>query len=323
MHWIQTFGLAVVVAISGGCAILPRTRTREVLQNPFPQLQRVAVLPFFNQSQSPHVDGVQVAAAYFAALQAIDGFEVMPVGVAENAYRRYASVHGEPTGGEQFQELAREIGAEAIVVGAVTDFDSYYPPRMAMSVNWYAANPGFHPIPTGYGLPWGTEAEENIPARIVRQTEFELARSQLATQTPATAIQTADGTPPPVPPTHIEAGQFMHESFIAGQLPPNWPDATDLIPDPPLAVPTPVQLTVEPVLTHTKLHRGDDPYFTTRLADHVETSDDARGLSWRGYIKRSDDFIRFCCHLHVTEMLEARGGSRPSDVIVALPVDRY
>ncbi len=322
MHAVKTI-VAAALLLSSGCALIPQTRTRDVLQNPFPQLQRVAVLPFFNQSESPHVDGVQVARAYFAALQAIDGFEVMPVGVAENAYRRYAAVHGEPTTGAQFQELAREIGAEAIVVGAVTDYDSYYPPRMAMSVNWYAANPGFHAIPSGYGLPWGTEAEENIPARIVRQTEFELARSQLATQTPAVVAPPGTATPAASLPILNQNGEEWIDPALAGSLPPAWPNATDLIPDPPSPVPPPVIVTTEPVLTHTKLHRGDDPYFTGRLSDYVETADDARGMSWRGYVKRSDDFIRFCCHLHVAEMLEARGGSRPANLIVRLPVDRY
>ena len=30
------------------------------------------------------------------------------------------------------------------IVGAVTDYSPYYPPRMGLAVNWYAANPGFH-----------------------------------------------------------------------------------------------------------------------------------------------------------------------------------
>ncbi len=72
------------------------------------------------------------------------------------------------------------MGVEALVVGSVTDFDAYYPPRMAMTVHWYAANEGFHPIPAGYGLPWGTDHEKHIPKRIAREAEFELARSQLS-----------------------------------------------------------------------------------------------------------------------------------------------
>ena len=50
-----------------------------------------------------------------------------------------------------------------MVVGAVTDYSPYYPPRMALHVEWYAANPNFHPIPPGYGLPWGTPEERRHP----------------------------------------------------------------------------------------------------------------------------------------------------------------
>ncbi len=79
----------------------------------------------------------------------------------------------------------------------------------------------------------------------------------------------------------------------------------------------------EPILSHTRIYRGDDPYFTERLANHIESSDDARPASWQGYLKRSDDFIHFCCHLHITEMLESRGGREESDLIFRWPLSRY
>ncbi|MFG0254729.1 MAG: hypothetical protein ACF787_06475, partial [Rhodopirellula sp. JB053] len=179
-------GLVMLVA-GGGCALVPETRTRDALHNPFPQLKRVAVLPFFNQSDQPNVDGEAVGRAYYAALQAVPGFEVLPVGVTTLQYRAFSAQFGEPRSGEDFQKLAQMMDVEAIVVGSVTDFDAYYPPRMGLTVHWYAANEGFHAIPPGYGLPWGTESEDKIPARIAREAEFELARSQLKTQEPRSA----------------------------------------------------------------------------------------------------------------------------------------
>ena len=379
----------------GGCSLVPEARTRDVLHNPFPQLKRVAVLLFFNQSEHPNLDGEAVARAYYGALQAIPGFEVLPVGVTAMQWQAYASQFGEPRTGADFQRLAQMMDVEAIVVGSVTDFDSYYPPRMAMTVHWYAASEGFHPIPAGYGLPWGTEGEEKIPARIVREAEFELARSQLKTQLPQeptapinrpARVRSDAGDPsassdpwqdealvkgdyqnnplrqiqyeeavaphqiltPAIGPNGesiqripsdldavaIESGwvpleetfdayHFAEDCIEETPLPPDWPEPTDLIPDPPSPVPPVLIRQHEPVLTHTRLYRGDDPYFTQRLSDYVETGDDARGMSWQGYIKRSEDFIRFCCHLHITEMLEARGGRDPSDLILRWPVSRY
>ncbi|MFG0268022.1 MAG: hypothetical protein ACF8AM_23140 [Rhodopirellula sp. JB055] len=417
--WTRTTMVWVCLSVSllSGCTLIPAARQRDTLHNPFPQMKRVAVLPFYNQSHQPNVDGEAVARSYYAALQAIPGFEVLPVGVTSTQYQTFSMQFGEPRVGADFQRLAQMMDVEAIVVGSVTDFDAYYPPRMGMTVHWYAANEGFHAIPPGYGLPWGTEAEEKIPARIVREAEFELARSQLKTQTPqrmpeATPVdQAAEDVVKPEPdfadanPLRKEADPFGddqspreassagvirlvdHHSYQAevaehqvvspniapsisegdviweedlgwegdavvddsdmnlsvmdpngvmfeescgsegfandAPLPPAWPDPTDLIPDPPAMTPPPMVAQHDPVLSHTRLYRGDDPYFTQRLADYVETGDDARGMAWQGYVKRSDDFIRFCCHLHIVEMLESRGGRDQSDLILRWPVSRY
>ncbi|TWT52804.1 hypothetical protein Pla22_04320 [Rubripirellula amarantea] len=368
--------VAVLVTTQVGCSLFPESRHRDVLHNPFPQLKRVAVLPFYNQSSEPTVDVDMVAEKYYAALQAVPGFEVLPLGVAKAQWLAYSVHYGEPRTGVDFQNLARQMGVEAIVVGSVTDFQAYYPPRMAMTVHWYAANEGFHPIPAGYGLPWGTKQEKQIPRQIVREAEFELARSQLATQTPVSPesvnpIEQVNADPSSVSQTSgtlalqapnasslnpmelqgeqimlndpsfgsaaIEGDVFYDDNVVydgshqesgyiedfEAPLPPAWPDPTDLIPDPPSPV-APVAITNrKPVLSHTRIYRGDDPYFTGRLADYVETGDDARSNGWQGYLKRSDDFVSFCCHLHITEMLESRGGKEQSEFILRWPLSRY
>lgn len=364
-----------------GCSLVPETRQQELIHNPFPQLKRVAIVPFFNQSSEPTVDTDLVSEKYYAALQSVPGFEVLPIGVAKAQWMQYAMTHGEPQTGAQFQQLAKQMGVEAIVVGSVTDYDTYYPPRMAMTVHWYAANEGFHPIPAGYGLPWGTEQEAQIPRRIAREAEFELARSQLATQTPLSnetvvpvsgqkvdqtsgefdisqgvqinnGLQTVPGriilNPPAMsdsyatrqPPTvtddpfnhpfgdetveiEMNGDEFGEFVELDAPMPSEWPNPTDLIPDPPSPVRPVASANHKPVLSHTKLYRGDDSYFTNRLADFVETGDDARPGGWQGYLKRSDDFVQFCCHLHITEMLESRGGSEQSDLILRWPLSRY
>jgi hypothetical protein len=355
----QHIAVLFVLGLVSGCTLIPETRQQERIHNPFPQLNRIAVLPFFNQSSEPTVDTDLVAEKYYAALQSVPGFEVLPIGVAKAQWMQYSLTHGEPRTGAQFQQLAKQMGVEAIVVGSVTDYDAYYPPRMAMTVHWYAANEGFHQIPAGYGLPWGTEHQEQIPKRIAREAEFELARSQLATQTPISGqpvmqtsgqldlskgVQINNGlrpiageialTPPAVPDPFEHP--FGDDPVVAGAvtqwgevvemeapLPNEWPDSTDLIPDPPSPVRPVASVNHKPVMSHTRLYRGDDAYFTNRLADYVETGDDARPGGWQGYLKRSDDFVHFCCHLHITEMLESRGGSEQSDLILRWPFSRY
>ena len=71
--------------------------------------------------------------------------------------------------------------------------------------------PSFHPIPPGYGLPWGRAEEEFIPSTLVREAEFALAREQLKTQTPE------------IPPEGEPRGMFRtaaHQAAADEPLPP-------------------------------------------------------------------------------------------------------
>jgi TolB-like protein len=342
---------------AGGCALAPDARHRERFHNPLPQLHRVAVLPFFNQSSDPTLDEIAVAEAYYGELQAIPGFEVIPIGVTSVQWREYQAFPGlevDEAGQllpSAFQKFAREIGADAVVVGSVTDFDPYSPPRMAITTRWYAANPAFHPVPAGYGLPWGTKAEKRIPRRIVMEAELEVARAQLATQTPpilsrpiatpnaenlmASAVG-EDLVGSGLDSSHsLDAGGMgLHEPHgeafdpngagMVAQLPVDWPDPTRLIPEPPNPLGAPEAMPqFHPIMSHTRIYRGDDPDLTEKLAAYVYARDDGRLGGWQGYLTRSDDFIRFCCYLHITEMLEMRGGRDQSDLIFRWPISRY
>src|SRR6056297_408347 len=331
----------------GGCSAIPDVRNATPIHNPFPQLKRIAILPFFNQSSEPTLDPTAVTEAYYAALQSVPGFEVLPVGVVRNQLDVYSQIYGPPRTGEDFQAFAQMLGVDAVVQGSVTDFTSYYPPRMGMTVHWYAANPGFHPIPPGYGLPWGTKAEKDIPSEVVLATEFELARQQLATQTPTvvlpsepssgpgaigealeTTVQPAVAIEPETAPT--EAANIAETMLppvalptSETMLPAEWPDPSGLIPDAPQPFRPVAEAQHEPVLTHTRLYDGADSKFTERLANHVSVSDDKRSTNWQAHLSRTDDFVRFCCRLHLTEMLEARGGADRSDLILRWPIGRY
>jgi hypothetical protein len=362
------------------------------------------------------VDGRQFANAYFHELQAIPGFEVVPVGIVEEKARELGLSLANPV---EVRKLAQELEVDAVVIGAVTDYSPFYPPRCAMQVEWYTANPCFHPIPVGYGLPWGTPEEEYIPDSLVLETELGLAREQLKTQTPAftnettvpvdhrghpksgnlmamlsgrnrkaasakagqpnaertaaepkqypvrqlgytglepptnRSVESASGetvdalpsvmsrrsktavarsgapeeiAPPPMPGalgavTHPVAAGVAAASAVA-PLPPNWPDPRGLVPPAPAAQCADCRPTMEPVLRHTRAYNGNDVRFTTALESYVFFRDEARLGGWQTYLQRSDDFIRFCCHLHITEMLTARGGAGETRVVWRWPDGR-
>jgi hypothetical protein len=370
--------LAYLSAIAlSGCSLIPDVQRKPQYSNPFPQITRVAILPFYNQSDDPTLDGSSVALAYFNEMQTIPGFEVLPIGVIENALVAFGS---EPRTAREFQEFARFVGADAVLVGAVTDYNAYYPPRATLRVNWYAANPAFHPIPVGYGLPWGTKKEKKIPSWIKLEAERELAKKQLETQTPYwedPAIQAqqeqeqaeheaaeqlaaefalvqeafdessanesrtdgsypSDGSEPPKPPvtqpekhtsTPVDAQngvvQAADEFLAQPGLPSQWPDPKGFIPDAPRTHPPKASVQYEPIISHTRAYNGHDEDITRRLEEYYYFRDDARASGWQAYLKRSEDFMRFCCHMHITETLSSRGGELESRLIFRWPIGRY
>ncbi len=266
--------------------------------------------------------------------------------------------------------LAQILGVDAVVVGVVTEYTPYYPPRLTMQVQWFTANPNFHPIPAGYGLPWGTAGEKDIPGPVVFQAELELAKEQLKTQTPPyqklpptmgtwCPPQTpagpngsgASGSSPDIPGQPLkgttaggkhdvrtvsheaaESTRATNSAVVSATAAPNapatltpgetvpeakpvWPDPHGFIPRPPTAHPPCGVPSDEPVMQLMKSYRGNDAEFTTALENYYYSRDDARLGGWQNYLQRSDDFIRFCCRLHIWEMLGARGGAGETRVV--------
>src|SRR6185503_7675072 len=107
--WRASFLLACCALASAGCQILPDRLHQPIYHNPFPQLHKVAVLPFYNQSAEPTVDGEAIAMAYYNELQTVRGFEVMPVGVAKQLL---AASQIEPRSAKDFQRLARAMNVD-------------------------------------------------------------------------------------------------------------------------------------------------------------------------------------------------------------------
>lgn len=130
MNRLSALIFALLFALaSAGCAIV------EVgVRNPVVGLETVAVAPFFNLSQERTVDGREFGLAYYSELQKIPGFEVLPVGVTERAMVENGITLAGP---EDAVRLARILDVDAVVVGAVTDYDPYNP-RIGLKVAWYS-----------------------------------------------------------------------------------------------------------------------------------------------------------------------------------------
>ena len=330
--------IAVLVLLSGGCSLMPKPAIEPKVFNPFPQLTKVAIAPFFNLSTTPSVDGRQFAQCYYRELQEIQGFEVVPVGVVENAIEEYGLRMDSAT---DVRALAQVLEVDAVVIGAVTDYDPYYPPRCAFMVEWYAANPYFQPIPAGYGLPWGTPCAEDIPASLVHEAEFAAARSALKQQTPAYDRIPIAPLPPPAPiePQRLDREPELLPPPFGAEPQPGGPRTlstahVELVPPPgypgekcPLPLPAPpatgpLSQSLQPVLRHVNTYSGSDPRVVTALKQYLSVREEKDFAGAEAFMQVSDDFIRFCCRLHLFEMLSARGGAGKTRVVWQWPESR-
>jgi len=198
--------ILLVIVLAAGCGVLPQYKFKPTLHNPRMQLREVAIVPFLNRSGNSHADGDEVAQLYANQLQRIPGFNVMPIETVKQAMidirlTRFESV-------DDIRALGDYLNVDVVVMGSINQYSSYQPPTITLEIEWYATNPYFHPIVAGHGLPWGTPAEKEIPDAVILQVEQDLARAQLATQTPdPKAVPSRNNTldfqqaiPPNMPP---------------------------------------------------------------------------------------------------------------------------
>lgn len=64
----------------------------------------------------------------------------------------------------------------------------------------------------------------------------------------------------------------------------------------------------QPYMSYTRIFDGADAKFTASLRNYLELGGDQRSGGWTGHLHRSEDFIRFCMHRVILEMLQLHGG---------------
>ncbi len=285
----------------GGCVMFEVGVT-----NPVAGLTTVAVAPFFNLSAEPTVDGRRFAEAYFAELQKTPGFEVVPVGVVEQALHDHQLQMTSP---DDALKLAAILNVDAVVVGAVTDYSPYYPPRVGLKVSWYS--------------PYAWDFVPGIPL-------YDMARKETIRAEQESRRWWKRGTPPPAeacPPTQaaVIRGQSADSAGTRVSAFDRWFRGEPTDASPPTAS-TPVSPAIAtmpfdprtPLMSYTRLFDGADPKLTARLRDYRALSGDLRAGGWQAYLHRSEDFIRFTSHLMIVEMLQVHGGEAKHRVVFKL-----
>lgn len=130
MRWI---GLLLVATPLCGCASHPRAK------NPYPEIYRIVVVPFSDHSAS--ADGVpteQITQLFGSELQKTPTFEVLPHALVRERTLGDGVAIDNP---RHAVEIAREFRADAVVIGEVTEYDAYYPPRLGLRVAMYLLGP--------------------------------------------------------------------------------------------------------------------------------------------------------------------------------------
>jgi len=219
-------GIACLPAL--GCVTTYEMKPRHA------ELRTIAVAPFFNLSPQPDVNGRAIGSAFFSELQQVDGITVIPIGVVEALLQEKRLELERP---EQARQVARLLGADALVVGAITDYDPYYPPRVGIALQVYTPN--------------GTD-----PTQV-------LSLAQLARSSHAPTGRSGSTSKPP--------RLRLVRIFDSSQ-----PRVRDKV---------------------------------KRFAIHHSGTE--RPGQWRSFMRRSDDYLRFCCHEVVREVF---GEPRAIDV---------
>lgn len=144
------FALVASTGVIGGCAnnhrASDRVKTGPTQQlKPAPAREVIVVAPVLNLSNSTEFDVLKVTDAVASEAVGFPGIAVVPVNLTLAALAREGKSRVETPA--EAAELARQFGAQATLVTAVTEYRPYDPPVIGLIMQWYvlpeaSAGPG-------------------------------------------------------------------------------------------------------------------------------------------------------------------------------------
>ena len=318
---LTVFALALCTLGASGCTTVP-----VAVGNPIPGMTVVAVAPFLNLSAEPSADSRRFAIAYYTELQKTANYEVIPLGIVELAIRENDLDLRNP---DDAIKLAIDLHADAVVVGAVTEYSPYYPPQLGMTVRWYSPRnnwvffPGIGtedgsvpPNPSGPGCPCPNATSPNDTDLQGIQKGSPVVRGQ------STDDDSDRYTPFPDPPPAKLAQGSRSSASGATPAPGSWLSEPETgitngssnanggtrSGQPLRAFCDPSQPDgVQPVMSWTRFFDGADRELIQALKGYYYLKGDTRSGGWQAYLHRSDDFLRFASHMMVVEMMRKHG----------------
>jgi hypothetical protein len=346
-HTFRIGSVLLAATVLPGCLIVDVGVT-----NPVRGLSTVAVVPFFNQSDERMVNGRLLASQYASELQKTPGLEVIPVGVVETTMRQYGLQ--DISSPADAARLALLLKADAVVIGTVTEYSPYYPPRIGLSVAWYS--PHRHTFDPA--VPVDPKARKNVHDNLKARRKAEakarreerrlrklLKRGEIIGKPGNETFDSSATTIPVIP----ESG-LPDRSGTPGSKPFNLaPDPLLSDPDdsrfrPPIiirgqsgtmdgrgrrevvsrtasggvAISGAMPLRIPPLMTYTKVFDASDAATLAAFRDYLELRDDGRDVKWTARLEWADDFSRFVCHMMIVEMFQLHGGEGRRRVVLKM-----
>lgn len=129
--------VALLMPILGGCSV-----RQDAAETPVPRLiapyegrQVWAVAPLRNESGSLQANGVRVADHLARQLEQAEGIDAVPVTrvIAAMDALKMPTI-GSP---QQAMQLRQTLGVDAIVVGTISTYDPYDPPKLGLALELY------------------------------------------------------------------------------------------------------------------------------------------------------------------------------------------
>lgn len=118
-----------------GCSAFRPSPESQVLHSPYQTRRIWAVLPLRNESGSSSASGVELADRLTEQIQKVQGIDALPVNRVLAAVQ-LMEVHEISTPG-QARALLAALGADGLIVGTITAYDPYDPPKIGLALELY------------------------------------------------------------------------------------------------------------------------------------------------------------------------------------------
>ncbi len=127
--------LVLLTMLAGGCTWVQPAPVQSGLDSPYAARQRWAVVPPRNESGSLHADSLLIADKLAQRLENAWRIDVLPVNRTLAAMESLGLAELRNAG--DAQHLLRTLGADALVVGSITAWDPYDPPKVGLLLELY------------------------------------------------------------------------------------------------------------------------------------------------------------------------------------------